>query len=132
MVVCVMVVFVMMVYVMVVCLMMVCVLYRLQVVLEHFNIFCVGVITSDIPRQERRRVLQQFIAGALQVQRTLLQDLWLYLVLYCRYWCVLIHWLEEWTFLHAVVLSIMTLPHSTRHTYIEWVVQLVLEAKAKP
>lgn len=42
--------------------------YRLQVVLSHFNWFTVAVVTSGVSRQERRRVLQQFASGAIQVR----------------------------------------------------------------
>ena len=51
----------------------VCVLLcRLKVVLSHFNMFHVAMVTKDVPQRERRRVLRQFMRGEIQVLPALL------------------------------------------------------------
>lgn len=78
--------------------------YRLQVVLRHFNWFSVAVVTSGVSRQERRRVLQQFTSGAIQVgEGPTGQFCRSNLVLCCRFLSVQMQWLAEWTSQHVAV-----------------------------
>ena len=70
---------------------------RLQMLLRHFDMVSVAMVTSDVPLRQKNRILEQFKGGEVQVRRGNMQvRVHLMAVSLLRCWCVQTHWREAW------------------------------------